>query len=123
MRFLNPPLPPNAKLPYVHNPNLKLLDDISGQNIVNTVVLVISSTSTNAFTIPPNVNAYWVGLAGGEADYVEAGGERYLYTNKSLRYMTSNLAWFAKLLSNNPIATNLLDENKKAEAESDKEES
>jgi multimeric flavodoxin WrbA len=75
------------------------------------------------FTIPPNVNAYWVGIAGGEKDYVEAGGERYLYTNKSLRYMTANLAYFAKLLTANPITTNLLDEDKKAEAESDKEES
>ena len=74
------------------------------------------------FTIPPNVNAYWVGMAGGEKDYVEAGGERYLYTNKTLRYMTSNLAWFAKLLAANPIATNLLEEAKKAEAESDRQE-
>ncbi|MDB5135043.1 MAG: flavodoxin family protein [Mucilaginibacter sp.] len=74
------------------------------------------------FTIPPNVNAYWVGKAGGEKDYVEAGGERYLYTNKSIRYMTTNLAWFAKLLAIHPIGTNLLEENKKAEAESDTEE-
>ena len=74
------------------------------------------------FTIPPNVNAYWVGLAGGEKDYVEAGGERYLYTNKSLRYMTANLAFMAKLLAENPISTNLSEETKKAEAESDKEE-
>ena len=74
------------------------------------------------FTIPPNVNAYWVGLAGGEKDYVEAGGERYLYTNKSLRYMTANLAFMAKLLAANPISTNLSAETKKAEAESDKEE-
>ncbi|RYD75345.1 MAG: flavodoxin family protein, partial [Sphingobacteriales bacterium] len=44
------------------------------------------------FTIPPNVNAYWVGKAGGEKDYVEAGGERYLYTNRTLRYMVANLS-------------------------------
>ncbi|WP_347530286.1 flavodoxin family protein [Mucilaginibacter sp. CAU 1740] len=74
------------------------------------------------FTIPPNVNAYWVGMAGGEKDYVEGGGKRYLYTNKTLRYMTANLAWFARLLAANPISTNLLEENKKAEAESDKED-
>ncbi|MFD0750025.1 flavodoxin family protein [Mucilaginibacter calamicampi] len=74
------------------------------------------------FTIPPNANAYWVGVAGGEKDYVEAGAERYLYTNKSLRYMTSNLAFMAKLLAANPITTNLSDETKKAEAESDKED-
>ena len=74
------------------------------------------------FTIPPNVNAYWVGMAGGEKDYVEGGGQRYLYTNKTLRYMTANLAWFARLLAANPMATNLLEEDKKAEAESDKED-
>jgi len=83
---------------------------------------VLWSLQEVGFTIPPNVNAYWVGLAGGEQDYVEAGGQRYLYTNKTLRYMTANLTWFAKLLASNPIDTNLLEEDKKAEAESDKEE-
>jgi len=72
------------------------------------------------FTIPPNVNAYWVGKAGGEKDYVEAGGERYLFTNRTLRYMAANLSWFANLLLNNPIATNLLEEGRKAESESAK---
>ncbi|HEX8019082.1 hypothetical protein [Mucilaginibacter sp.] len=83
---------------------------------------VLWSLQEVGFTIPPNVNAYWVGMAGGEKDYVEAGGERYLYTNKSLRYMTGNLAFFARLLADNPITTNLNEEMKKAEAESDKEE-
>jgi multimeric flavodoxin WrbA len=83
---------------------------------------VLWSLQEVGFTIPPNVNAYWVGKAGGEKDYVEAGGERYLYTNKSLRYMTANLAFMAKLLAANPYTTNLLEESKKAEAESDKEE-
>lgn len=83
---------------------------------------VLWSLQEVGFTIPPNANAYWVGMAGGEKDYVEAGGERYLYTNKSLRYMTANLAYFAKLLARNPIDTNLLELDKKAEAESDKEE-
>jgi multimeric flavodoxin WrbA len=82
---------------------------------------VLWSLQEVGFTIPPNANAYWVGMAGGEKDYVEAGGERYLYTNKSLRYMTANLAWFAKLLADHPIGTNLLEESKKAEAESDQE--
>ena len=83
---------------------------------------VLWSLQEVGFTIPANVNAYWVGKAGGEKDYVEAGGERYLYTNKTLRYMTANLAFMAKLLAVNPYTTNLYDENKKAEAESDKEE-
>ncbi|NHA02699.1 flavodoxin family protein [Mucilaginibacter sp. HC2] len=83
---------------------------------------VLWSLQEVGFTIPPNVNAYWVGLAGGEKDYVEAGGERYLYTNKSLRYMTGNLAFFAKLLASNPITTDLNQANEKAKAESDPED-
>jgi multimeric flavodoxin WrbA len=71
------------------------------------------------FTIPPNVNAYWVGLAGGSDNYVEAGGERYFYTNYSLRYMTANLAWFAKLLKDNPIGVNLKGLRAIAKKESD----
>lgn len=82
---------------------------------------VLWSLQEVGFTIPPNVNAYWVGKAGGEEDYVEAGGERYLYTNKSLRYMTENLAWFAQLLQDHPIGTNLLEAEEKAKAESDAE--
>lgn len=84
---------------------------------------VLWSLQEVGFTIPPNANAYWTGKAGGEKDYVEGGGERYLYTNKSLRYMTGNLAFMARLLAANPISTNLNEAAEKAEAESDKEES
>lgn len=83
---------------------------------------VLWSLQEVGFTIPANVNAYWVGKAGGEKDYVEAGGERYFYTNKTLRYMTANLAFMAKLLADNPYTTNLLEETQKAQAESDKQE-
>ena len=70
------------------------------------------------YTVPPNVNAYWVGLAGGDKDYVEGGGERYLYTNKTLRVMIANLVFFAKLLKQNPITTDWNKLTKLAEAES-----
>jgi len=59
------------------------------------------------FTVPPNVNAYWVGMAGGGEDYVEGGGEKYYYTNYTLRWMMANLTYFAKLLKANPIDSNL----------------
>ncbi len=36
--FLNPPLPPGIKLPYVANPNLAIQDAILGQKFTNTVV-------------------------------------------------------------------------------------
>jgi len=71
------------------------------------------------FTIPPNSNAYWVGIGGGDKDYVEAGGERDLYTNKTLRYMTANISFFAKLLKANPISSNWNELTEKAEQESD----
>jgi hypothetical protein len=53
--FLNPPLPPDFRLPYVANPNLALQDAILGQNIINTVVLIITTTS-ETITIPPTAN-------------------------------------------------------------------
>lgn len=71
------------------------------------------------FTIPPNVNAYWVGLAGGDKNYVEAGGDKYLYTNFTLRQMIGNLSFFASLLKAHPIDTNLKELEEIAKAESD----
>jgi multimeric flavodoxin WrbA len=80
---------------------------------------VLWSMQELGFTIPPNVNAYWVGLAGGGKDYVEAGGEKYYYTNYTLRWAIANLVWFAKLLKANPIDTNLNEIQQLAKAESD----
>ncbi|HEY4195015.1 MAG TPA: flavodoxin family protein [Mucilaginibacter sp.] len=82
---------------------------------------VLWSMQELGYTIPPNVNAYWVGMAGGDKDYVPGGGERYLYTNKTLRYMIANLVFFAKLLKENPITTNWNELTKLAEKESDPE--
>ncbi|QKJ30611.1 flavodoxin family protein [Mucilaginibacter mali] len=79
---------------------------------------VLWSMQECGFTIPPNVNAYWVGMAGAGKDYVEAGGEQWYYTNYTLRYMTANLAWFAKLLKDNPIDTNLNELRELAKKES-----
>ncbi len=58
-------------------------------------------------TVPPNADCYWVGDAGPGPSYMDAGGDRHLYTNKTARYMAHNTAWFAKLLKQNPIPTNL----------------
>jgi multimeric flavodoxin WrbA len=81
---------------------------------------VLWSMQELGFTIPPNVNAYWVGMAGGDKDYIPGGGQQYLYTNATLRYMIANLTYFAQLLKDNPIPTNWLDLKKLAEKESDK---
>ncbi len=79
---------------------------------------VLWAMQESGFTIPPNVNAYWVGMAGAGKDYVEAGGEQWYYTNYTLRYTTANLAWFARLLKANPISTNLNDLKELAKKES-----
>ena len=58
-------------------------------------------------TIPPNVDCYWVGDAGPGPSYIEAGGDRHLYTNRTARYMAHNLVWGAKALRESPIPTDL----------------
>ena len=65
--------------------------------------------------MPPNADCYWVGDAGPGPSYIEAGGGRHLYTNRTARYMAHNLVYLAKLLKENPIPTNLkkLDEEAK----------
>ncbi len=69
-------------------------------------------------TIPPNVDAYWVGDAGPGPSYIEAGGERHLYTNRCARYLATNAVWMARVLKDNPIPTNLRDIYAAALAES-----
>lgn len=58
-------------------------------------------------TIPPNADCYWVGDAGPGPSYIEAGGDRHLYTNKTARYLAYNVAYMARVLKDNPIPTNL----------------
>ena len=70
-------------------------------------------------TIPPNVDCYWVGDAGPGPSYIDAGGDRHLYTNRTVRYMVHNLAHFAKLLKENPIPTNLKELDEEARQVSD----
>ena len=69
-------------------------------------------------TIPPNVDTYWVGVAGPGPSYIEAGGEKHLYTNKTVRFMVDNLVYFARILKDNPIPTNLNELIEKAKQES-----
>ena len=81
---------------------------------------VLWSMQELGFTIPPNVNSYWVGMAGAGKDYVEAGGEDYYYTNYTVRWMVENLTWFAKLLKANPIEVDVNEIAKLAKKESKK---
>ncbi len=70
-------------------------------------------------TIPPNADCYWVGDAGPGPSYLDAGGERHMYTNKAARFMAHNLVYVADLLKRNPIPTRLADLTEEARAESD----
>ncbi|WP_227936395.1 flavodoxin family protein [Alkalihalobacillus deserti] len=54
------------------------------------------------FTIPPNVDAYWVGEAGPGPSYME-GGKDNEFTQKNTKMMTYNLAYFARILKAHPI--------------------
>jgi len=69
-------------------------------------------------TIPPNVDTYWVGDAGPGPSYIEAGGDKHLYTNKTVRYMVNNLVYFANLVKEHPIPTNLRQLYEEAQKES-----
>lgn len=72
-------------------------------------------------TIPPNADCYWVGDAGPGPSYLDAGGDRHMYTNKAARYMAHNLVYVAGLLKRAPIPTRLAELTEEARAESDNE--
>ncbi|MDF1542287.1 MAG: flavodoxin family protein [Anaerosomatales bacterium] len=57
--------------------------------------------------VPPNVDCYWVGDAGPGPSYIEAGGDKHLYTNRTARYMAQNLLWGVHALRATPLPTNL----------------
>ncbi|MFT9849689.1 flavodoxin family protein [Aneurinibacillus sp. REN35] len=64
---------------------------------------VLYALSHIGFTLPPNVDTYWVGEAGPGPSYIEAHGERNDFTRQHGRIMAYNLMHFARLLRNNPI--------------------
>lgn len=71
--------------------------------------------------VPPNADCYWVGDAGPGPSYIEAGGDKHMYTNKTARYMAHNLVYMANLLKKNPIPTNLKQLIEEAKAASEDE--
>jgi multimeric flavodoxin WrbA len=70
-------------------------------------------------TVPPNADCYWVGEAGPGPSYIEAGGDKHLYTNRTARYLVENVTQMARLLEAHPLTTNLKELDKLAKAESD----
>jgi multimeric flavodoxin WrbA len=73
----------------------------------NVAAHTLFNLSHLGFTIPPNVDTYWLGPAGPGPSYIEAGGAKHLYTNKTVRFMVDNLVSMAQVLKRNPIPTNL----------------
>ncbi|WP_078595261.1 flavodoxin family protein [Evansella clarkii] len=63
---------------------------------------VLYSLSQLGFTIPPNVDTYWVGEAGPGASYIE-GGKENDFTKQQVSMMSYNLLHFARMLKDHPI--------------------
>ena len=80
---------------------------------------ILFSLNHSGCTIPPNSMAYWVGRAGPGPSYMEANGSRHMFTNKNLRLMVENLTHVARKLRENPIETDINEQTKRAEAESE----
>lgn len=64
---------------------------------------IIYALSHIGFTIPPNVDTYWVGEAGPRPSYIEANGQENDFTMQHAKIMAYNLIHFARLLKEHPI--------------------
>lgn len=54
-------------------------------------------------TVPPNVDAYWVGEAGPGESYIEANGQKNDFSTGHAKTMAYNLIHFARIFNENPI--------------------
>lgn len=75
----------------------------------------------HGFTIPVNAFSYYVGKAGPGPAYIEAEGDKHLFTNKTMYQMVHNLVHLAKALKENPYTTNVNKLTEKAKAISNEE--
>lgn len=64
---------------------------------------VLYGLAHSGFTIPPNVDTYWVGEAGPGASYIEAEGYKNDFTMQHAEIMAYNLVHFARMLKRNQI--------------------
>jgi multimeric flavodoxin WrbA len=64
---------------------------------------ILYGLSHIGFTIPPNVDTYWVGEAGPGDSYIEANGKDNEFTQQHAKIMAYNLLHFARLLKEHPI--------------------
>lgn len=71
-----------------------------GKNASRSVIYGLSHIG---FTIPPNVDAYWVGEAGPGPSFIEAEGTKNDFSMNSARTLGYNLVHFAEMLKEHPI--------------------
>ena len=64
---------------------------------------ILYGLSHIGFTIPPNVDTYWVGEAGPGPSFIEANGKNNSFTQGHAKVMAYNLMHFAKMLRAHPI--------------------
>lgn len=72
-------------------------------------------------TIPPNADCYWVGKAGAGPSYIESGGDKHLFTNRTARMLVHNTLSLARMLKKHPLTTNLKEIDEQAEQASSSE--
>jgi multimeric flavodoxin WrbA len=70
------------------------------KNVSRSVIYALSHIG---FTIPPNVDTYWVGEAGPGPSFIEAEGYKNDFTMQHVEMMAHNLIHFARLLKSHPI--------------------
>jgi len=63
---------------------------------------ILYSMAHNGFTIPPNVNTYWVGDAGPGPSYMEAGTDNE-FTKSHVKMLAWNTMHLARLFKEHPI--------------------
>jgi multimeric flavodoxin WrbA len=64
---------------------------------------ILYGLSHIGFTIPPNVDTYWVGEAGPGPSYMDAEGNKNEFTKQHAQIMAYNLVHFARMLKEHPI--------------------
>lgn len=69
----------------------------------NVSSYLIYALSHIGFTIPPNVDTYWVGEAGPGPSFIEANGKENDFTMQHAKITAYNLLHFARLLKEYPI--------------------
>jgi multimeric flavodoxin WrbA len=76
----------------------------------NAAATTLFNLSHMGCVVPPNSDCYWVGDAGPGPSYIEAGGEKHMYTNKTARFLAHNVVHMARVLKENPFPKALTEE-------------